>query len=113
LSAYLRQLNEAVERDRARGDAQKAAELEAEARAARERLTPLDERVAKLLATIPLDVQREGLALATLQTMLKGRRRGNCHPGELGDALRKLGFVRRRRWGCIDGFCARWYPFET
>ena len=32
------------------------------------------------------------------QRPLKGRWRGNCHPGELGTALRKLGFRRERRW---------------
>ena len=41
-------------------------------------------------------MQREGLSLAALQASLRGRRRGNCHPGELGAALRRLGFARRR-----------------
>jgi hypothetical protein len=41
---------------------------------------------------------------------LRGRRRGNCHPGELGTALRKLGFKRERRWHDSTGFCALWYP---
>jgi hypothetical protein len=40
--------------------------------AARARLTPLDERLSQLLATIPLDVQREGLSLAALQASLGG-----------------------------------------
>lgn len=110
MSAYVRQLNEMVERDRGRGEAQKLAESEAEVRAARERLTPLYDRVARLLSAIPYEVQREGLALATLQTMLKGRWRGNCHPGELGEVLRKLGFVRRRCWRGVGGFAAKWYP---
>src|ERR1700730_4751105 len=35
-----------------------------------------------LLATIPLDLQREGLSLSSLQASLRGRWRGNCHPGE-------------------------------
>ena len=60
------------------------------------RLTPLEDRLARLLATIRIDVQREGLLLAAFQTSLRGRRRGNCHPGELGAALRRLGFERRR-----------------
>ncbi len=62
-----------------------------EATAARDRLVPLDVRVARLLATIPAEVQREGLSLPTLQAMLKGRRRGTCHQGELGSVLRRLG----------------------
>jgi hypothetical protein len=64
--------------------------------AARERLTPLQERLARLLATIPIEIKREGLSLASLQASLRGRWRGNCHPGELGTALRKLGFKRER-----------------
>ena len=46
------------------------------------------DRLARLLASIPVEVQREGLSLSSLQTSLRGRRRGNCHPGELGAALR-------------------------
>jgi hypothetical protein len=41
---------------------------------------------------IPIEIQREGLSLASLQASLRGRSRGLCHPGELGTALRKLGF---------------------
>ena len=79
-----------------------------EAKAARERLTPLVDRLAKLLETIPPEVQREGLSVASLQESLRGRRHGNCHPGELGAALRKLGFERRRDWRSGDGFRAVW-----
>jgi hypothetical protein len=54
--------------------------------------------VARSLKTVPAEIQREGLSLASLQASLRGRWRGNCHPGELGSALRKLGFTRQRRW---------------
>ena len=41
--------------------------------------------------------------------MLKGRWRGNAHPGELGAALRKLGYIRTRGWrGEKVGFIALW-----
>jgi hypothetical protein len=56
----------------------------------------LEDRLARLLTTIPLDAQREGLSLSTLQASLRGRWRGNAHPGEIGRALRRLGFERRR-----------------
>jgi hypothetical protein len=43
--------------------------------------------------------------LASLQASLRGRSRGNCHPGELGRALAKAGFERRRDWHkSADGF---------
>ena len=69
---------------------------------------PLEERLSRLLATIPLDIQREGLSLASLQASLWGRWRGNCHPGELGSSLRKLDFKRERRWHNEGGFQAVW-----
>src|SRR5436305_13492684 len=71
---------------------------------ARERLTPLEDRVARLLDTIPVELQSEGLSLCALQASLRGRWRGACHPGELGTALRKLGFTRRRGWHDAEGF---------
>lgn len=71
---------------------------------------PIEERLSRLLATIPSEIQLEGLSLASLQASLRGRWRGNCHPGELGTALRKLGFKRERRWHDATGFCALWYP---
>ncbi len=104
MSAYIAELNARVERDRA----QRAEQRRAEAEAVRERLTPLEERLARLLDTIPIAIQREGLSLSALQASLRGRWRGHCHPGELGTALRKLGFTRRRQWSDGAGFRALW-----
>lgn len=96
--AYLKALNEQLDEERRQGLDQQAAVSQA----TRERFTPLEHRLARLLATIPEEIQREGLSLSVLQASLKGRWRGNCHPGELGAALRKLGFERRRNWR-LDG----------
>jgi hypothetical protein len=63
---------------------------------------------ARLLASIPLDVQREGLSLTALQASLKGRS-GRCSSAELGMALRKLHFYRKRKWHNAGGFQARWH----
>jgi hypothetical protein len=104
MSAYIAQLNAAVGRDRARFAEKERANVQA----ARERLTPLEERLSRLLATIPIEVQGEGLSLSSLQASLRGRWRGNCHPGELRTALRKLGFKRERRWHNDSGFQAVW-----
>ena len=76
----------------------------------RERLTPLEERLAKLLATIPSEIKSQGLSLPAICNLLAGKWRGRCHPGELGVALRKLGYQRRRNWS--DGtqsFSALWF----
>ena len=116
MSHYIAQLKAETkarqEEDQARAIRQAEAGQASEATAARDRLVPLDVRLTRLLTTIPLAVQREGLSLPSLRTMLKGRRRGGCHPGELGTALRKLGWVRKRCWRGNDGegFAARWHP---
>ena len=76
---------------------------------ARDRLTPLEQRLKTLLRDIPESIQAEGLSLPVIQSMLKGRWRGNAHPGDVGRALRHLGFIRDRRWrGDEIGFRALW-----
>jgi hypothetical protein len=75
-----------------------------------ERLTPLEDRLAKLLITIPPEIKNQGLSLPAIRNMLTGKWRGKCHPGELGIALRRLGYERRRNWS--DGtqsFSALWF----
>jgi hypothetical protein len=108
MSAYVNDLKAMVAADEARRAQQERAEAEAMRAAARERLTPLEERLARVLATIPLELQREGLSLTSLQASLRGRWRGSAHPSELGAALRKLGFTRQRRWADEAGFRAAW-----
>jgi hypothetical protein len=81
------------------------------AQAWRERLTPLEVRLEKILSEIPGDVQADGLSLHALQQFVKGRWRGNAHPGEIGTAMRHLGWYRTRKWrGDTVGFRALWYP---
>ena len=111
MSHYIKLLNGEVERDQA----SRAAEIEArravDSYAARERLTPLEDRLHRQLLTIPLEVQRQGLSLASLQVMLRGRWRGKAPAGQVGTALRRLGWVRRRSWQRgAEGFSAIWYP---
>jgi hypothetical protein len=107
MSAYINQLNASMA---VAAQARREEQERSAAAQARERLTPLEHRLARLLATIPPEVQGEGLALPTLQAALRGRWRGNCHPGDLGTALRKLGFTRQRRWRGDAGFQALWFP---
>lgn len=72
-------------------------------------LTPLEDRLQKLLNDMPDSVKAEGLSLPVIQKMLKGRWRGNAHPGELGVALRKLGYKRYRIWnGAEYSYVAIW-----
>ena len=66
-TAYVTMLNEISEARSAKQRAQGEERARSEAEAARGRLTPLDERLGRLLATIPVEVQAEGLSLTTLQ----------------------------------------------
>ena len=74
-------------------------------------LPPLHKRLQKLLDTLPMSEQRRGLSLLDLQVRLRGRKGGLPHIGELGAAIRRLGWQRRRRWSDHDAaFAAKWYP---
>jgi hypothetical protein len=107
--AYVKMLEERANIANARRQAHLDEEVRAATTAARERLIPLDHRLEKLLQTIPIELQREGLSLTSIQTCLRGRWRGTCHPGELGLALRRAGFRRERRWrGDASAFQAVW-----
>lgn len=74
-------------------------------------LAPLDARLQRVLDQIPQSTQLEGLSLLDLQVRLRGRKGGLPHIGELGAAMRRLGWQRRRRWSDHDAaFAAKWYP---
>ena len=74
-------------------------------------LGPLDTRLRRVLDQIPQSTQLEGLSLLDLQVRLRGRKGGLPHIGELGAAIRRLGWQRRRRWSDHDAaFAAKWYP---
>ena len=109
MSTYLesvRALSEAQSKAKAIADQQAAGEATSRWS---ERLTPLEERLRRLLSQMPEEIVAKGLSLDELRRLLSGKWRGNCHPGELGAALRKLGFVRRRTWSDHEGgFRAKW-----
>ena len=72
-------------------------------------MTPLELRLKRILDDMPDSIKTNGVSLPALQQMLKGRWRGNAHPGELGAALRNLGYVRTRSWhGDEIGFTTLW-----
>ena len=113
MKLWLSKIQAAAEASQAKQQAEREERARADADAARAKLAPLEARLARLLATIPREIQEEGLALTALQAQLRARGRGHsrCHIGELGDACRRNGLVRRRRWrGDAGGFRALWYP---
>ena len=107
MKTYITALNASVEREREQRE-QRARET---VQQARERLAPVEDRLSRLLAAIPREVQSGGLSLPALRSALRGRWRGSAHPGDVGRAMRKLGFVRRRDWrGGEHEFRALWFP---
>ena len=94
LKSYIAELNAHLAEHRAQDAAVKQAAAE------RDRRTSLDDRLKHLLGTIPPEVQDEGLSIIAVQTMLRprGSEHSCCTAGQLGDALRRAGFVRERRW---------------
>lgn len=77
------------------------------------RLSPLEDRLSKLLETIPSEIKNKGLSLPAIRSMLAGKWRGKCHSGELGTALRRLGYERRRKWAVgSESFSALWFVKE-
>lgn len=101
MSLYLHELDDLV--------AATIASRDDDRRANEERLTPLEDRLRRLLQSIPIEAQRDGLSLPALQQQLRSRGRGRiAHCGELGLALRRLGFVRVRRWSNSNEFGAIW-----
>jgi hypothetical protein len=98
LKSYLAELTAHAAAQRTQ-DAQ-VEQAQAAAERDRDRRTLLDARLKHLLGTIPPEVQDEGLSIIEVQVMLRprGSERSCCTAGQLGDALRRLGFVRERRW---------------
>lgn len=75
-------------------------------------LTPLGQRLKKFIDNLPADLRNQPQPLEFFRQGLRGRQPGNnAHAGELGAALRKLGYVRRRGWSELEsGFRALWFP---
>lgn len=75
-------------------------------------LTPLLQRLKKFIENLPANLRNEPQPLEFFRQGLRGRQSGNnAHAGELGVALRKLGYTRRRGWcASEDGFRALWWP---
>jgi hypothetical protein len=76
-------------------------------------LSPLHIRVKKLLDQMPQSTQQAGVSLLQLQACLRGRKGGLPHIGELGAAVRSLGWQRRRAWSDeTTSFSSKWYPAD-
>jgi hypothetical protein len=73
---------------------------------------PLTERIKRLVASLPEPERNIPKSMEYFQTRLRGRKGKAAHVGEIADALRKLGYLRKRAWSKdANGFRAYWYPY--
>lgn len=78
----------------------------------RVRTTPVIERLRRFIESMPNDERNMPRALEFYRLVLKSKYHGkHAHSGETGEALRALGYVRKRGWSSAEGgFRAVWYP---
>lgn len=79
------------------------------------RAVPMTARVQKIIAELPEEERQQPRPLAFFQELLRAkypcRGIGRASPGEVGTALRQLGWTRTRSWrGEAGGFRALWVP---
>jgi hypothetical protein len=110
MSAYVEQLNRRLEQSRIDRAAAKAA---AEAEKAKQRLAPLDVRLARLLGAIGDDEKADGLPIVRLQHHLLGQKRGYASCRELSQALLRARWVRYRYQSRNGPTFVRWFPPGT
>lgn len=109
MSAYIASLKAQAAAQEQRAEERRAEHNRVARDEARERLTPLQDRLDRLLETIPTELLAQGVSLNSLRSSLRGRSRPTCSSAELGVALRKAGFTRVRNWrGGPNGFPAVW-----
>jgi hypothetical protein len=103
MSAYTSRLMDLARRSAAEREKKKAATKEDP-----ELYAPLDARLRKLLKEIPEQILWDGITISYLQSRLRGRRGGMAHVGELGRALRSLGYERVRSWNHREELSVIW-----
>lgn len=78
------------------------------------RRAPVELRVGAVLSAIPRSIARKGVPFSYIQGQLAGRSRGalTCGNAELGRALVRRGWQRRRTWERRekDGALTLWFP---
>lgn len=76
-----------------------------------EAAAPLVDRVRPLIAKIPPEALAGGVPLEWFRARLRGKYSRHALAGDVADALRQLGWRRRRGWQASEeGFRAKWYP---
>ena len=113
MKTYVQQLMERSEETRRRHELRIEAEAKAKLAASIaqvKRTKPLTDQINELMATIPAALRYRPWTMAELVNRLSGRYNDRPHAQHVGEALRKLGWRRERRWS--DGFDGQrvWVP---
>lgn len=116
ITAYFRELNEhAVEQQRLYTLKQETAatvKLVAPIQTIK-RTKPLDEQITELMRTLPPQLRDRPWSMGELVQRLTGKYRERPHAQRVGEALRRLGWRRERRWEKgFDGVRV-WIPART
>jgi hypothetical protein len=76
------------------------------------RTTPVIERLRRFIESMPESERGSPRPLEFYRLTLRAKYHGkHAHSGETGEALRTLGYTRKRGWSAIEGgFRAMWYP---
>lgn len=64
---------------------------------------PLTDQITELMSSLPPALRDRPWNMSELVQRLSGKYRTRPHPQQVGDALRKLGWVRKRVYGDYGG----------
>lgn len=109
LRGYRRQLRDRVEEQERAHEARLAAR-EQTRRDALGNLKPLTEQIVELMLSLPPAQRSRPWSIVDLQGRLRGRYKERPRLGDIGEALRALGWTRQRDWRNQGGGRRIWVP---
>lgn len=112
MQRYIDQLRAQTEEQRRVRDLEREADAKAKLAASIQtikRTKPLEEQIMELMRTLPPQLRDRPWSMADLVQRLSGKYRDRPHAQQIGDALRRLGWHRERRYGLYEGVRV-WIP---
>lgn len=107
LQQYRRHLRSLVEEQEREREAEGISKLKAQ-RDALGNLKPLTEQITELMLSLPPAQRDRPWSIVDLQGRLQGRYKERPSLGNIGDALRTLGWTQRRDWSQTGGARRVW-----
>lgn len=109
-NSYIREQAEKMAARREELAARRAAENTPTTEKRQTDMRPMHERVESVLRQLTPDELNAGIRLEWLCEQIAGKYRGCAQPRQIGAALRRLGFTRKRCWRGGDiGFRSTWH----